>query len=164
MESSVEKKLVAVIGKSISLLHYQKQKNAASIMARYGLGSSCYDFLANLNDREGITQQQLCAILSVDRALASRTMGFLEEQGYILRKRSSEDARSYELYLTDKGKAIMPELFNGYNEWWTQLTGDIPQEDMAILSSRLKDMAERAIGGKLFVEKKPAPGEANYGE
>jgi DNA-binding MarR family transcriptional regulator len=162
MESNVEKKSLAVIGKSISLLYYQRQKNMASIMARYDLGSSCYDFLANLNDREGITQQELCSILSVDRALASRTMGVLEEQGYIIRKRSPEDARSYQLYLTDKGKSIIPELFSGYDEWWKQLISDIPQEDMAILCSRLQEMAERATGNRLFVENKPATREAKY--
>jgi DNA-binding MarR family transcriptional regulator len=149
----LEKNLFSVIGKSISILHYQKQGNVAAIMAPHGLQSLSYGFLCNLIDREGITQRELCAILSVDEALATRAMGTLVKKGFIIRRRSKTDARSYELYLTDKAKVIIPGLLKEYEKWWKQLCKGFSAEDMEILCSRLREMAERATGRDLYLSK-----------
>jgi DNA-binding MarR family transcriptional regulator len=142
--------LISIIGKSITVLHNQRQKYVASIMAKHGLGSTSYGLLLTLQKQEGIMQRELCAALFVDIGLASRTMGALERKGYIIRKRSKEDARSYKIYLTPKAKAIIPELHRGYEEWWEQLCKGISDKDMKVLGSLLKAMAEQAIGGDLF--------------
>jgi DNA-binding MarR family transcriptional regulator len=77
-------------------------------------------------------------------------MGSLETKGYILRKRSPADGRSYEIYLTKKAKAIIPELYTGYEEWWEQLCEGISDKDLDVLSARLKEMSEQASGRDLF--------------
>jgi DNA-binding MarR family transcriptional regulator len=145
-----KRKMLTFIGKSISVLHNQRQRHVAVIMAKYGLGSTGYGFLLNLQRQEGITQRELCAALSIDNGLGSRTMGSLEKKGYILRKRSPEDGRSYEIYLTAKAKAIIPELHKGYEEWWEQLCGRISDGDLEVLAIRLKEMSEQAAGRDLF--------------
>jgi DNA-binding MarR family transcriptional regulator len=145
-----KKKMLSFIGKSISVLHNQRQRHVAAIMAKFDLGSTGYGFLLSLYRQEGTTQRELCSDLSVDDGLGSRTMGALEKKGYILRKRSQEDARSYEIYLTKKAKAIIPELHKGYEEWWEQLCGTISDKDIEILASRLKEMSEQALGRDLF--------------
>jgi DNA-binding MarR family transcriptional regulator len=145
-----KRKMLTFIGKSISVLHNQRQRHVAAIMAKYDLASTGYGFLLSLYRQEGITQRELCAALSVDDGLGSRTMGSLEKKGYILRKRSPEDGRSYEIYLTKKAKAIIPELHKGYEEWWEQLCGAISDKDLEILSARLKEMSEQATGRDLF--------------
>jgi DNA-binding MarR family transcriptional regulator len=152
----LEKNPFSVIGKSISILHYQKQGNVAAIMAPHGLQSLSYGFLCNLLDREGITQRELCSILSVDEALATRAMGTLVKKGFIIRKRSKTDARSYELYLTAKARAIIPELFDEYEKWWKRLCKGFSRQDMEILCSRLREMTERATGRDLYLPKGPA--------
>jgi DNA-binding MarR family transcriptional regulator len=152
--AALKKDVFAVIGKSISILHYQKQGNVAAIMAPYGLRSLSYGFLCNLIDREGITQRELCAILNVDEALASRAMGTLVKKGFIIRERSKMDARSYELYLTGKARAIIPELLESYEKWWKQLCKGFPAEEMEILCSRLREMVERTTGRDLYLPEK----------
>ncbi|MDR1900806.1 MAG: MarR family transcriptional regulator [Treponema sp.] len=144
------KNVLSVIGKSISVLHNQRQKHVSGIMAKYGLGSSGYGFLLSLQKKEGLTQRELSEGISVDYGLASRTLGSLEKKGYILRKRIKEDARSYEVYLTQKAKNIIPELHRAYDEWWEQLCSQISAQDIKILSSRLQEMAEKASGKNLF--------------
>ena len=146
----MDKGIFAIIGKSISVLHFQKQKNVAVIMEKYGLGSVSYGFLSYLQDREGITQRELCSILYIDDAVASRTMRTLVKKGFINRHRSKADARSYELYLTDKGKAVIPELMKNYEKWWEQLTSGISRQELEIAGSVLKEVTERAIGQELF--------------
>jgi DNA-binding MarR family transcriptional regulator len=144
------KTLLSFIGKSISVLNNQRQRHVSAIMAKYGLGSTGYGFLLSLQNQEGITQRELCSGLSIDDGLGSRTMVSLEKSGYIIRKRSKEDKRSYEVYLTKKARAIIPELHKGYEEWWEQLCGGMSDKDMKILASRLKAMAEQAAGREIF--------------
>ncbi|MDR1074204.1 MAG: MarR family transcriptional regulator [Treponema sp.] len=146
----MDKKMFAIIGKSISILHYQKQKNVAAMMGAYGLRSPSYGFLSYLKDREGITQRELCSILFINEAVATRTMGTLEKKGFIVRKRSETDARSYELYLTNKAKAVIPKLLKSYEEWWEQMSKKLSLKKMEILCSCLKEMAEQATGQDLF--------------
>ena len=121
-------------------------------MSKYGLGSVSYVFLSYLLDREGITQRELCSTLYIDDALASRAMGVLVRKGYVKRLRSKLDARSYELYLTEKGKEVLPELLKMYESWWKQITAGVSQYKMNILCSVLKDISERVIGQELFPE------------
>jgi DNA-binding MarR family transcriptional regulator len=146
----LNKSTFSIIGKSISVLHFQKQKNVAVMMSKYKLGSVSYGFLSYLKDREGITQRELCSVLYIDDALASRAMGTLVRKGFIKRLRSKTDARSYELYLTEKGKEVLPELLKMYEDWWKKITAGISQEKLDVLCSVLKDISEQAIGQELF--------------
>jgi DNA-binding MarR family transcriptional regulator len=146
----VDKKVFSVIGKSISVLHFQKQKNVASLMLKYGLHSPSYGFLMYLRGRDGITQRELCSLLGVDDAMASRAMGTLVKKGFIVRKRSSQDARSYELYLTEKAKKVIPELQKSYEEWWEKLCEGIADRDMKTLCILLQEITEKATGQELF--------------
>jgi DNA-binding MarR family transcriptional regulator len=142
--------MFSFIGKSISVLNNQRQHHVSSIMAKYGLGSTGYGFLLSLHKQEGLTQRELCSSLCVDNGLGSRTMALLEKSGYIIRKRSKEDKRSYEVYLTKKAKAIIPELHKGYEEWWEQVCSKISNKDIEILASRLREMSEQLVGKDLF--------------
>jgi DNA-binding MarR family transcriptional regulator len=142
--------MLSFIGKSISVLHNQRQHHVSDIMAKYGLGSTGYGFLLSLQKQEGLTQRELCSGLSVDNGLGSRTMASLEKSGYIIRKRSKEDKRSYEVYLTKKAKAIIPELHKGYEEWWEQVCSKTSDKDIKILASRLREMSEQSVGRNLF--------------
>jgi DNA-binding MarR family transcriptional regulator len=148
----MDKKILSAIGKSISVLHNERQRHVAGIMAKYGLGVSGYGFLLVLQNQEGLTQQKVSDNLFTDYGLASRTLGRLEKKGYIIRKRTSKDARSYEIYLTDKGKAIIPELHKAYEDWWEQLCVQISPEDFKVLGLRLQEMSEKVTGKPLFQE------------
>ncbi|GHV44994.1 MarR family transcriptional regulator [Spirochaetia bacterium] len=150
----MDKKMLSAIGKSISVLHNYRQKHVAGIMAKYGLGVSGYGFLLNIQSQEGLTQQKLSDNLFTDYGLASRILGRLEKKGYIIRKRTREDTRSYEIYLTNKAKAIIPELHKAYEEWWEQLCSQISAPDLKILGSRLQEMSEKATGKPLFQDGK----------
>jgi DNA-binding MarR family transcriptional regulator len=144
------KTMLSFIGKSISVLNNQRQRHVSAIITKYGLGSTGYGFLLSLRNQEGITQRELCSGLSIDDGLGSRTSVSLEKRGYIVRKRSKEDKRSYEVYLTNKAKAIIPELIIGYEQWWEQLCSGVNENDLKILASRLKALAEQASGREIF--------------
>lgn len=139
-----------ILGKYISILYRQEQKNINAAMKQYDLGYSCYNFLIYLSKKEGVSQKQMCDNLSVDEALATRTMQKLEKQGYIIRKK--EDMRSYSVYLTEKGWELIPVLKEALSGWWNLLTEDLDDAQVMRLIPVLKQMAGKALSEQIGKE------------
>ncbi len=117
------------MGKYIATLYRQEQKYINHEMKKYKLGFSSYKFLFHISRHEGISQKELCKIVNLDEALATRTLKKMEEQGVAYRKKSENDSHSYALYLTDYGHQILPELTNIIDRWWDNILSDMTQEE-----------------------------------
>jgi DNA-binding MarR family transcriptional regulator len=63
--------------------------------------------LLMVEENPGASQSGLCEALGIQKTNTVAAMGELERRGFIVRKTSSSDARSYQLYLTAKGKRFM---------------------------------------------------------
>lgn len=57
-----------------------------------------------------ITQQELALMLDSDKVSIVRIVDYLSENGYVQRKRKTEDRRKHSLNLTAKGKLAIPEI------------------------------------------------------
>lgn len=134
-----------IIGKHISILHRQEQKYIAGKMKKYGLSAPSHSFLLYLKNNEGITQRELCSILALDIALASRTMNALEEQGYIIRQRDEKKANAYKLFLTDKARELVEVLTAEYKEWWEKIFSGMDREQLDSLTGQLEKLASNAV-------------------
>ena len=78
---------------------------------------------------ETFTQQNLADYFGIDKASVVRVVGYLTEKGLIRRQINSKDRREYFLVLTEKGKALVPEIrqsIQGLNE--TALKHLTPQQ------------------------------------
>lgn len=108
------------IGKLISYIHRQNQKNLAKYLSPYGLGSGGqHTFLKSVLQKPGITQDQLTQLLKFDKATTARSIKLLEQSGYIERKPDPSDRRSHLLYPTAKAIEFAPELqmmLDNYNK------------------------------------------------
>lgn len=58
----------------------------------------------------GIKPSRAGALLGIKRANVGPLIETLQERGLIRRKASADDRRSYELYLTEDGRALLAEL------------------------------------------------------
>jgi DNA-binding MarR family transcriptional regulator len=63
--------------------------------------------LLMVEENPGASQSGLCEALGIQKTNTVAAMGELERRGFIVRKTSASDARSYQLYLTAKGKRFM---------------------------------------------------------
>jgi DNA-binding MarR family transcriptional regulator len=63
--------------------------------------------LLMVEENPGASQSGVCVALGIQKTNTVATMGDLERRGFIVRKKSSSDARSYQLYLTAKGKRML---------------------------------------------------------
>lgn len=145
MENKMNDTVPIVIGKYISILHRQEQKYIAGKMKEYDLTAPSHSFLLYLYNNEGITQRELCSILALDIALASRTMNSLEEQGYIIRKKDERKAKAYNLFLTDKAKELVTVLSAEYREWWKKIWADMEEDKLRELVKELGVLADNAV-------------------
>lgn len=130
-------------GKYIAVLHRQEQKYVSRVMKRYGLGYSCYNFLLYLGRREGVSQKALCADMVIDEALAARVMKKLETQGYVRREKPA-GGRTYRLYLTEKGQALLPALREAVTGWWGELTAGWDDAQREWFLAELPAMTQKA--------------------
>lgn len=97
-------------GKYISAIYRHQQMIIAKQLEPYHIGSGQYIFLITVAEREGITQKGLSEALLIDKTTTAKAISKLESEGYVRRETSSEDGRCNQLYLTDSGKAVMPQV------------------------------------------------------
>lgn len=76
-------------------------------LARLDLRPLHYTFLLIVFENPGISQSGVCDALGIQKANCVPTMSELERRGFISRKKSATDARSYELHLSAKGRRIL---------------------------------------------------------
>lgn len=130
-----------ILGKSIAILHRREQKYMTKTMKEYGIGYSGYNFLFYLSAHPGSSQKEMCENMAVDEALAARTMKKLLEQGFIERKKSEENGRSYAVYLTVKGEETIPKMRKALAVWWSQVLSVLSEEEQRMMVRGLEKMA-----------------------
>lgn len=136
---------LSLLGKFISILHRQEQKNINTVLKEYGLGFSGYNFLIYISKNEGTSQKKLCQTLVMDEALATRTMKNLEERGFITRLKDKKDARSYAVYLTEDGHKLIPEIKKSLTTWWETLSMNMTESEISYFIELLQTMAYKSI-------------------
>jgi DNA-binding MarR family transcriptional regulator len=76
-------------------------------LARISLRPLQFTLLLMVAENPGSSQSSVCEALGMQKANCVPTMSELERRGYIIRRKSTNDARSYELHITNKGKRIL---------------------------------------------------------
>jgi len=119
-------------------------------LKKYELSNGTYPFLMKLNEKEGISQNQISKELSVDKAMSARSISRLIELGYITKEHDELDSRAYKLYLTDKARAIIPDIRGIIYNWIDFITEDFEEDE----KDQIVKLAERALNNaKRFREK-----------
>jgi DNA-binding MarR family transcriptional regulator len=77
---------------------------------KLGLYPSHAGVMRLLSQSEGISQRQLCTKLSMVPSRLVILLDELQDRGIIERRDDPSDRRSYSLYLTEKGKAVLESV------------------------------------------------------
>lgn len=86
-------------------------------LKKFTLTIGTYPFLLTLYRNEGVCQKKISNELNVDKAIATRNVRKLVELGYIRKEQNTEDTRAYKLYVTSKGKQVIPEVIEIIQKW-----------------------------------------------
>jgi len=76
-------------------------------LARLELRPLQYTMMLIISENPGMSQTGVCDALGMQKANCVPSMSELERRGFIIRRKSAADARSYELHLTAKGRRIL---------------------------------------------------------
>jgi DNA-binding MarR family transcriptional regulator len=132
------------IGRFISLLYRYGQMFAGEQLKRHGVGKGQYVFLNALYRKDGINQEAISDYLRMDKGTTAKAIKKLESEGYVRRSVSAGDKRSNEIYLTDKGRQLEPEIRSVYMEWRGILTEGFSAEEKELAHSLLERMGQNA--------------------
>ena len=135
--------LIAKISRNIRKIKNQE-------MADYGLRSSHISCLYYLYSSEGLTATDLCERCEEDKATISRSLEYLENNGYLIRE--SEFAKRYKspLTLTEKGKEVGNKIADKINMALDEVSIGLTEEErivfyrsLSIISDRLEAISNR---------------------
>ena len=101
-------------------------------------------YLPEICSTPGITQDQLALRLHVNRSNVTRQLTMLEENGYVLRRRSESDRRAGEVYPTEKAQQMLPVVREAFRSWREKLFRDLAAEERDQLEDLLEKLARRA--------------------
>lgn len=134
-----------VIGRKLSVIYRYRQIIINHKLKPYGLGSGQYFFLVSIAKNEGINQKDLTNLIMIDKATTAKALKKLEENSYIYRQCDEVDRRYNQLFLTEKGRQMMPVITSILMETTEELILGMTEEEYHYFSSSLDKMLDNAI-------------------
>lgn len=134
--------------KYINTISRITQSYTDGAMVKLNLTSGTYPFLLVLYRKEGINQNEISRELNVDKAMSARSIKKLIDLQYIEKKEDEKDSRAYKLYLTEKGRAIVPEIKKEIQQWIKIITKDFSKDEAELLEELLSRVLNKASENK----------------
>ena len=152
----MEKSMIRII----TVLFRKSQSYLSVLLKKYNLTAAEQPFFATLQKYEGITQDELSTLISVDKSATARTVKSLEEKGYVTRVQDEQDRRQNRVFPTEAARECWPDVQHEllcFNKLLTQNIDDgsvdtvynalLQMEKNAIYLSTNKDIFSEQEGG-----------------
>lgn len=118
-------------------------------LKKFNLSSGTYPFLFVLSKKEGISQNQISKELCIDKAASARSIKKLIDLAYIRKEEDKEDSRAYKLFLTEKGRILVPKIHKEICGWINLITAGIDKDEQEKLIKVLDNVLINAKEYKL---------------
>ena len=135
--------LQEVIGYALRRAQGAVYSDLSDALARISLKPLQYTLLLMVSENPGASQTSVCEALGMQKANCVPTMSELERRGLIIRRKSTADARSYELHITNKGKRILQragEVQSTHEQRLIERIGPEGREQLLQLLGKLTDI------------------------
>lgn len=112
-------------------------------LARLEIRPLQYTLMLIVAEHPGVSQTGVCDVLGMQKANCVPSMSELERRGFIIRRRSAADARSYELHLTARGRRILQragEVQSRHESRLVERIGVEGREQLLSLLGKLTDL------------------------
>ena len=137
------------IGRWFSILYRRSQQLIVEACQDLGLTYSEFVLLVRLYDHEGAKQDELAAMLLLDKAVVTRTVNSLEQKGYIARRQDDKDRRVRHVYLTELGRERHTFLRNVIQCWADYLCEELPPAKVQVVFEAFEQLTDRACQADL---------------
>lgn len=138
----------------MSVMRYVGQAARAYVLYRnsklkaFGLTAAKATYLVAIRNHPGTTQEDLATRLVYNASSVARQIESLEQDGFVKRCRSEDDKRQFCLYITEKGEAVLPEVFRINSSFIREMNSAFSEEELETLlnlSERLSRCAKESI-------------------
>jgi DNA-binding MarR family transcriptional regulator len=112
-------------------------------LAELGLRPGHFAVLTLISQNPGASQSSVSLALGVQKANFVLTIADLEKRGFVVRRRSVSDGRSYELELTARGRRVLEraaELQSAHEARVTARLGSRGREQLLELLGKLSEL------------------------
>lgn len=120
--------------------HTAFRKRIFSALKNEGLTSGQPKVLEYLSEHNGAMQKDIAAACRIEPATMTSLLCVMEKKGLITR--SAPDRRSLSVYLTDKGKALVPLIEQEFARIESVATNGFSDDEREMLVSLLSRMRE----------------------
>ncbi|TCT14556.1 MarR family transcriptional regulator [Natranaerovirga pectinivora] len=104
------------VGRYAAAIYRSTQSIINKKLENYGIRSGQHDFLYVIIKKQGISQTEMCDLLNVGKSTVTKAVNSLVKSGYVIKEKSLEDKRCYQIYLTEKGEEIAPRIKDIFDE------------------------------------------------
>ena len=118
------------VARCFAILHRRSQNFLVEACQKLGLTYSEYVLFMRVFENEGTSQEDLAALLFVDKAVVTRTMKLLEEKNLIYREKDAVDRRMKRIYLTEFGRSQQEFLVKVLNSWADYLVAGMERSEI----------------------------------
>lgn len=129
-------------GEILYILHKNNRKYLNDALAEYDLNLLQAMCILTIHQKNDTTQKELTEILYLTKSGITKAINKLQNEGFVIKEKSSKDNRKYVLKLTKKGEEIIPHLI-AINDEWEEKIGLTELDDEFI--ENLKDMTYKSI-------------------
>ncbi|MDO5548149.1 MAG: MarR family transcriptional regulator [Eubacteriales bacterium] len=128
------------IARMITLLARKSQGYIGHALSKYNLSSAEQPFFMALQHYEGVTQEDLTALVCVDKAATARAVKSLEEKGFLVRLQDTQDRRQNRIYPTDAAKQLADAVHRELLHFNDLLTEGIEPSTLELVYHALQKM------------------------
>lgn len=106
----------------------------------YQMPTSCIGVLADLWQKDGVTQKELGASIVKTKSSVTKMLSILESEGLIIKKDDPKDKRNRLIYLTQEGHNFRKKLVHKSGHVEKKMLQDVPEEEIQIAKNILKQL------------------------
>ena len=111
-------------------------------LEKYGLTRSQTHFLLGLNQKDHVSQEEICKLFNMTEGTVARTMKRLENKNLITRETNPKDKRKKVIILTEKGRRQVKEIGSIDENLEKEFSSEFSKENLDNLKILLKKLAE----------------------
>lgn len=128
------------LGRALTCLFRSRKKYMGEHLREQGFSGAMYMIVMHLEHHPGATQDSIASHLYIDKCNVARRTKRLEELGYLRRETDPVDRRQNNLYLTDKGREIVPLIKRYLSDWGSSISMELAPEEKETLIALLSKM------------------------
>lgn len=128
------------INKHLSFVYRLRQKYILEKLEPFEIGNTDYPLLLFLEKNGGYGQNEISREINMNKSLVTRSVLLLEKKEYIYKKISPENRKKNLLFLSEKGKEILPKIREIIESWEEQVLKNFTEEDIEKIDFLLEKM------------------------